>query len=123
MPQGPVNETLSRQFAVSGDDGLSDAFSVAPIGAAIGSGMQLGGAQNVAQIDRTFIVRHGKENDEALTLEAGSVEATSWHGDLLKQGIDTSKALPAPAGDDADAMTDQLEALSAKLAKLEARAA
>ena len=25
MPQGPVNETLSRQFAVSGDDGLSDA--------------------------------------------------------------------------------------------------
>lgn len=37
--------------------------------------MQLGGTQTVDQIDRTFIVRHGKENDEALTLEAGSVEA------------------------------------------------
>ena len=55
--------------------------------------MQLGGAQNVAQIDRTFIVRHGKENDEALTLEAGSVEATSWTGDLLKQGVDVKAAL------------------------------
>merc|ERR1711865_114035 len=39
--------------------------------------MQLGGTQTVDQIDRTFIVRHGKENDEALTLEAGSVEARS----------------------------------------------
>ena len=55
--------------------------------------MQLGGAQTVAQIDRTFIVRHGKENDEALTLEAGSVEATSWTGDLLKQGVDVKAAL------------------------------
>ena len=55
--------------------------------------MQLGGAQTVAQIDRTFIVRHGKENDESLTLEAGSVEATSWTGDLLKQGVDVKAAL------------------------------
>lgn len=39
--------------------------------------MQLGGTQTVDQIDRTFVVRHGKEHDEALTLEAGSVEAKS----------------------------------------------
>ena len=52
--------------------------------------MQLGGAQSVSQIDRTFIVRHGKEHDDALELEAGSIEATSWNGDLIRQGVELS---------------------------------
>merc|ERR1712166_1452246 len=43
--------------------------------------MQLGGTQTVDQIDRTFIVRHGKETaDKALRLEAGSATARSWKG-------------------------------------------
>ena len=52
--------------------------------------MQLGGAQTVAQIDRTFIVRHGKEHDDALELEAGSIEATSWNGGLIRDGVELS---------------------------------
>merc|ERR1719238_260030 len=37
--------------------------------------MQLAGAQSTEQIDRTFIVRHGKQYDDALQLECGSNEA------------------------------------------------
>ena len=105
--------------------------------------MQLGGAQTVAQIDRTFIVRHGKEYDDALELEAGSIEATSWNGDLIRDGIELSAvanankspyeiarapaaaaaatAAPAAAVDEDIAAMKALEALSAKIAQLEAR--
>ena len=44
--------------------------------------MQLGGAQTTEQIDRTFIVRHGHDEDVALSLEAGSIEAKAWHGEV-----------------------------------------
>jgi len=46
--------------------------------------MQLAGTQTVDQIDRTFIVRHGKEHDEAISLEAGSNAAKSWNGFLYE---------------------------------------
>jgi hypothetical protein len=90
-------------------------------------------------------VRHGKEHDDALELEAGSIEATSWNGDLIRQGvelsavanankspylIDQSPSAPEPAAAASPAVNEEeaaamkaLEVLSAKLAKLEAQAA
>jgi len=105
--------------------------------------MQLGGAQSVSQIDRTFIVRHGKEHDDALELEAGSIEAASWNGNLIREGVPLSAvanvgkspyqidqapaAASAPAAgaavDEDAAALAALEALSAKIANLEAQAA
>ena len=78
--------------------------------------MQLGGAQTVSQIDRTFIVRHGEIEDDALSLEAGSVEAKAWTGDILSG----NKAIESASADDNEtAITAELEALSKRLSKLE----
>ena len=75
-------------MAVGGEDGV--ARTVELLREELKTCMQLGGAQSVSQIDRTFIVRHGKEHDDALELEAGSIEATSWNGDLIRQGVELS---------------------------------
>jgi isopentenyl diphosphate isomerase/L-lactate dehydrogenase-like FMN-dependent dehydrogenase/predicted heme/steroid binding protein len=130
-------------MAVGGEDGV--ARTVELLREELKTCMQLGGAQSVSQIDRTFIVRHGKEHDDALELEAGSIEATSWNGDLIRQGvelsavanankspylIDQSPSAPEPAAAASPAVNEEeaaamkaLEVLSAKLAKLEAQAA
>ena len=130
-------------MAVGGEDGV--ARTVELLRDELKTCMQLGGAQSVAQIDRTFIVRHGKEHDESLSLEAGSIEATSWNGNLIKEGVpleavanankspyllDNPLAISGPAkvaapveDENEAAAIKALEALSLKLAKLEAQAA
>ena len=83
-------------MAVGGEDGV--ARTVELLRDELKTCMQLGGAQTVAQIDRTFIVRHGKEHDESLTLEAGSIEATSWNGNLINEGVPLSAVANANQG-------------------------
>jgi 4-hydroxymandelate oxidase len=72
--------------------------------------MQLAGAQSTEQIDRTFIVRHGKQYDDALTLECGTNEAKAWNGyhvndlvaNLSEIASSVASPLPAPAAHSSD---------------------
>merc|ERR1719324_2070332 len=72
--------------------------------------MQLAGAQSTEQIDRTFIVRHGKQYDDALQLECGSNEAKAWNGyhvndlvaNLSEIASSVASPLPAPAAHSSD---------------------
>jgi len=49
--------------------------------------MQLAGTQTTDQIDRTFITRVGRENDESLSLLAGTNEAKCWNGSFVQQAV------------------------------------
>jgi len=73
-----VGRPMIYGMAVGGEQGVARAIEL--LRDELKTVMQLSGTQNVDQIDRTFIVRQGKENDEALTLTAGTDDAKAWTG-------------------------------------------
>merc|ERR1719478_1896154 len=72
-----VGRPMIYGMAVGGDLGV--ARTVELLRDELKTVMQLAGTQSTEQIDRTFIVRQGKENDEALELVAGTPAAKAWH--------------------------------------------
>jgi len=73
-----VGRPMIYGMAVGGDLGV--ARTVELLRDELKTVMQLAGTQTVDQIDRTFIVRQGKEGDEALVMQAGTNEAKAWNG-------------------------------------------
>merc|ERR1719313_324839 len=85
--------------------------------------MQLAGTQTTDQIDRTFIVRHGKEKDESLTLEAGSNDAKAWNGSYVTQAVrDVMRATEPVVAPILEAISEPAAALASETAAATASA-